>query len=98
MNLCSRNRAVLYSIIRIKWIIALFFIVIALNANPSVPTPADENIVTVMDGLINEPLEAVTIYNITRSFSTFTNARGQADITEVDLTDTLFLIIFLMLM
>lgn len=90
MNLCSRNRVVLYSIIRIKWIVALFFIVTTLNANSSIPTPNDENIITVIDGLVNEPLEAVTIYNITRSFSTFTNARGQADITGISLTDTLF--------
>ncbi len=87
---CSQNNVVLHSIIRIKWIIILLCINITLYAHTSIPTPDEENIITVIDGVIDEPLEAVTIYNLNQSFSTFTDARGQADITGIALTDTLF--------
>ncbi len=52
--------------------------------------PFNENIVTVLDADVNDPLPGVNIYNISRSFTAFTNEKGQADISEVAPNDTLF--------
>jgi len=86
---CSHNHPILHSIIRIKSIMGCLIIASSLSAHSPIPTPDEEDIITVIDGIIDEPLEAVTIYNSDHSFSTFTDARGQANIASVASTDSL---------
>lgn len=52
--------------------------------------PFDENIVTVLDADVNDPLPGVNIYNSSKSFTAFTNEKGQADISSLAPDDTLF--------
>jgi len=52
--------------------------------------PFDENIVTVLDADVSDPLPGVNIYNNSKSFTAFTNEKGQVDISSVAPNDTLF--------
>ena len=68
--------------------IAVFMSVFAYANDPVIPF--DENVVTVFDADVNDPLPGVSIYNVSRSFTAFTNEKGQADISGLALSDTLF--------
>jgi len=77
------------SIKELSLLVAMVLVSAFAYANDPV-IPFDENIVTVLDADVNDPLPGVNIYNISRNFTAFTNEKGQADISGVAPSDTLF--------
>lgn len=89
MKRCFRNEAKCF--VRASLIVTGLLLTSLCSIYALDPTdPPDTNIITVFDGEVdNEPLTGVNVHNITRSYYSVTNNKGQINIEGLAAKDTL---------